>query len=377
MRILIDARMYGLENTGIGRYITNLLSELSKLEDGSHEYIILLPTKYFTSLSLGKHFKKVEANYKHYTFAEQFFLPLEYFQYRPDITHFPHFNVPIFYPGKYIVTIHDLLMHKQYGKNATTLPYLLYLIKRCGYKLAFHKAVHSSSKIVTPTNTVKKELLSEYKIDSNKVFPIYEGVSKVDSKLQPDKVLKKHNLYKNYIIYTGNAYPHKNLERVIAAVAALNAESYSSKHSGLEFAIVGARGVFTKRLEQLVAKYNAKGHIKLLGYVPDEELSVLYSESLGFIYPSLTEGFGLPGLEAMSVGTLALVSKIPVFEEVYGKYAIYFDPYDINSIIHAINKIQKMSKKRRREKLEHNKMLLRRYSWHKMAMKTVKLYETK
>ena len=100
-------------------------------------------------------------------------------------------------------------------------------------------------------------------------------------------ILKKYGLVGQYFVYTGNAYPHKNLERAIEAISVLNSKS----DKNIKFAIVGSRNYFTKRLEVLVKKINMQKNIKLLGYVPDNELASIYMSSLGFVYPSFSEGF--------------------------------------------------------------------------------------
>lgn len=174
MKILIDGRLYGLENAGLGRYLINLITELSK-QDESNQYIVLLRKKYFDSLELPSNWEKVLADFHHYSFTEQIRLPQIINSIKPDICHFPHFNVPIFYHGKYIVTIHDMLMHNQKGFEATTLNPFGYLIKRLGYKFVFKRAVENSCKIIVPSNSVKKELLEYFKIKLEKVEVIYEG----------------------------------------------------------------------------------------------------------------------------------------------------------------------------------------------------------
>lgn len=374
MKIVIDARMYGLENTGIGRYVTNLVNELAKIDE-SNNYAILLRKKYFAKLKFPKNFKKVEAELRHYSLAEQVKLLKLINAENPDITHFPHFNVPLAYRGKFVVTIHDLLMHKQKGRKATTLPYPIYLVKRVAYKTVFHKAVMGSEKIIVPSDVTKAELLDLYKINSNKVVRIYEGVNFNSSKKGENTIEKKFGLTKPYFIYTGNAYPHKNLERAISTFVKLNTRKKRGKHSQVMFAIVSARGVFTKKLERLVAKYNAKGYVKLLGYVPDGQLSALYKNAEAFFYPSLTEGFGLPGLEAMSSGTLALVSEIPIFREVYGNSAMYFDPLDEESMASKIEKVLSMDKVERERLLKKGYFKTKEYSWESMAKGTLKVYE--
>lgn len=174
MRILIDARLYGPEHTGNGRYTTNLATELVKL-DKKNNYIIFLRKKYFDSLNLPSNWKKALADFKHYTFGEQFKLPFLINKYHPDIVHFPHFNVPLFYFKKFIVTIHDLTMHKFKSDAATTRHFPVYQIWRFGYMLSFAKAVYGSIKIIVPSNAVKDELVNMYKINKNKVEVTYEG----------------------------------------------------------------------------------------------------------------------------------------------------------------------------------------------------------
>ena len=96
MKILIDARLYGLENAGVGRYLMNLVEEIIKLRN-KERFVILLRKKYFNELNLPEGWKKVLADFGHYTFSEQFKLPQIISKENPDLTHFPHFNIPIFY----------------------------------------------------------------------------------------------------------------------------------------------------------------------------------------------------------------------------------------------------------------------------------------
>ncbi|MDP3918258.1 MAG: glycosyltransferase [Candidatus Woesebacteria bacterium] len=174
MEILIDARLYGPKHTGNGRYTENLINNLIKI-DQKNNYFVLLKKEDFDILKFPKNFKKVLADFKHYTFKEQFKLPFIINKVKPDVVHFPHFNVPLFYFGKYIVTIHDLIMHKFRGGEATTRNFPVYQIWRLGYHIAFAKAVYGSIKIIVPSNAVKNELINYYKIKKEKVEVTYEG----------------------------------------------------------------------------------------------------------------------------------------------------------------------------------------------------------
>lgn len=175
MRIVIDARLYGLENAGLGRYSMNLIEELQKLQDNNH-YMVLLRKKYFDKLSFKGNWQKVLADIPHYTLAEQIKLPGLIKRFKPDLVHFLHFNVPVFYKGKYIVTIHDLLMHKQRGLEATTLTPSRYFLKRLGYKFVFGETVKRAVKIIVPSQTVKDEVAYYYKLSPDKIIVTHEGI---------------------------------------------------------------------------------------------------------------------------------------------------------------------------------------------------------
>lgn len=372
MKILIDARFYGLENSGLGRYTMNLVEELHQI-DSKNEYYILLNKKYFNQLKFETNWHKIEANYKHYSFSEQLYIPKLLKKINPDVTHFLHFNAPITFNGVFIVTIHDLIMHKSQGKRATTLPLPLYHLKRLAYSQVFKNSVLKAHKIIVPSQVVAEDLIRQYSIEAKKIEVIYEGV---DQKAPVESgrlsIIRKYNLGENYFIYTGNAYPHKNLTRVIEAVVEINKTSPKR----IMFAIVSSRNVFTNRLQKLIKELGAEEFVKLLGFVPDSEITFLYKNSLGFVYPSLMEGFGLPGLEAMAAGTVVLVSDIPVFHEIYKKNVAYFNPYDYTSIKKALESAVELDAKTRSAVVEHGRKFVKRYSWRTMAEETLKVYES-
>lgn len=174
MKIIIDARLYGPKHTGNGRYTENLVLNLAKT-DTKNEYSVLLRKENYESVKLPSNWHKVLADFRHYTFTEQFKLPFILYKLKPDLVHFPHFNVPLFYFSKYVVTIHDLIMHKFVGGEATSRKFPIYQIWRLGYYLAFAKAIYGSFKIIVPTQAIKNEVVNYYKINPKKVEVIYEG----------------------------------------------------------------------------------------------------------------------------------------------------------------------------------------------------------
>jgi len=365
MKILIDARMYGLENTGIGRYIINLLEEVQK-QDSKNDYVVLLRKKYYDSLKFSPNFKKVLADFGVYGIAEQIRMPFLLMNEKPDVSHFPHFNVPFFWFGKYVVTIHDLTMHAS-GRVASNLPIPVYILKRVVYKLLFRRAIGKSTKILVPTNSVKNEIKSNYRTADNKIIVTYEGVNNVFAKTKPknEAVLNKFKLTKNnYLIYAGNAYPHKNLKRVVDALYYLKSE----KDVVLNLVIAGKVNKFTKDIINYAKEKGVDDCVITAGFVSDLDLICLYINSLAFIYPSMSEGFGLQGLEALAAGAKLIASDIPVFREVYGDCAFYFDPMNHYSIANAIEKVKSSKQK------EGVKELLSRYCWEKTAEITLQTY---
>lgn len=365
MKILLDARLYGLENAGLGRYTMNLISNLVE-QDKKNSYIVLLREKYFKELKLPSNWKKVLAEFRHYTVEEQLRLPLVIKKEKPDLVHFLSSYSPILYNGKFIVTIHDLLMQTQRGAAATTLPLYQYYPKHIAAKYVFAKTVEKAAKIIVPSNAVKKEVEDYYKVDPNKINVVYEGV-----KSNFTVSSRRLAVDSPYFIYVGNAYPHKNLERTIKAIVYLNEVQKETVY----FTIASSRNVFTERLEAIISKLKAGKYIKLLGFVPDSDLGGLLKKSAGFIFPSLSEGFGLPGLEAMLAETVCLASNIPVFKEIYKDAAIYFDPFNVNSMARAIAHVLAMNDEQRSEIIRYAQNFVKRYSWSKMAKQTLDVYK--
>lgn len=363
MHIVFDARFYGLEHTGIGRYVTNVLKELER--DTTNTYTLLLTKKHMDA-PFPPHWNRVEASVPHYSIKEQWYIPKLIRSLHPDLVHFPHFNVPFFVPAPYVVTIHDLLMHRFSGFSATTLSPLAYIAKRMAYKGVFRHAVMGASKIIVPTEFVKNDLIEHYpSCKAQKIAVLYEGVDTPKDIAPVTTTLKKHGISGDYIIYVGNAYPHKNLER------AIDAFHHAMTDTPTTFVIVTGRNVFYERLKKYLMKHPANKKVQVLGFVDDSELYALYKGAKAFVYPSLFEGFGLPGLEALSVGCPVIASDIPVFREVYKDAVNYFNPEDVSSIARAMTAVVDGKDI---PTLSVRTALLARYSWKTHGEKTQAVY---
>jgi len=372
LKIIIDARMYGLEHAGIGRYVMNLVSQLEKL-DKKNEYFILLRKKYYQKLKFkNKRFKKVLVDIPHYSFKEQIFLPGILRKIKPDLTHFPHFNVPIFWQGKYVVTIHDLIKHQSRGIKTTTKPTPLYWLKYIVYQLTVFSAVKRARKIITPSKWWKKELAKRYRLKPEKIVVTYEGAGEFLNKkptISSSAALKKYGISKPFVIYTGSLYPHKNVLRLVKAIIRLNKQG-----KRLSLVIACARNVFLTRFKKEVEAAKGLGLVVLAGFVPDGELIALYKEAKAFVTPSLLEGFGLTPLEAMAVGLPVISSNASCLPEICGQAAVYFDPFDVKDISKKIRELVGNEKKRQ-VLIQKGFEQVKKYSWQKMAKETLKIYD--
>lgn len=376
LKIAIDARMY--QESGIGRYIRNLIKEL----DGENEYLILLRKKDFDTITFKKNFKKVLADFSWYGIKEQIKLPSLLNSLNVDLVHFPHFNVPFFYNGKFVVTIHDLI-HQHFQMRRVTLhDPITYKIKQLGYKAIFRNAIKKSGKILVPSNYVKDLLVQEWGVVNEKIVVTPEAVDeKIISlienlkqhtsplEIKTKNILEKFDIRYPYIFYVGNAHPHKNIEGLIKTFIILR-----KKYQDLTLVLSGSDHYFWQRIKQSLVASPLKKDIIFTGAVSDEELVVLYRNARCFLMPSFEEGFGIPLLEAMSCECPVVSSNAGSLKEVGGDAALYFDPGDKGDMIDKINQVLS-SEEKRLELIEKGKKRVKLFNWKTLAKETLEVYQ--
>jgi len=366
MRIGIDARL--IDETGVGRYIRNLIQELTLL-DSSHTFVVfLLPSAYKEfHLPAGRWEKRI-ANVHWHTIQEQVVMPIVFRKAHLDLVHIPYFAIPIFYTKPYIVTIHDLtVLHYQTGK-ATTLPYILYFLKWIGYYLVLRIGLAKAKHIIAVSKTIKEDLRQSFGMSKDKITVTYEGVDKKMSNVKCLPVRQAgqmSNVKLPYFLYVGNAYPHKNLHFLIQAFAKFK-ESSQGKDFHLVF--VGSDTSFYTHLHTFVDTLPCKDAIQFTGAITDEDLVGAYTYAHALVFPSLSEGFGLPALEAIRFGCPVICSDIPIFHEILQEYVTYFDPKSVASLVSVLTNVSK-------KRVVPGMNILARYSWKTMAAQTLAIYE--
>ncbi|MCX8009130.1 MAG: glycosyltransferase, partial [Patescibacteria group bacterium] len=198
MKIGIDARL--IEETGVGRYIRNLLKHLAAL-DSDNEYVIFLTNTSYDQFSLpNNRWQKRLINVRWHTIYEQLILPFVFYKENLDVLHVPYFTVPLLYPKKIITTIHDLTILRFRTGKASTLPRIVYMLKWLAYVFVIYIGVRKSTFILTVSQSVKEQICQILHIPPSKIRVAHEGV---------DEMFFVHNRTKPrvsdpYFLYVGN-----------------------------------------------------------------------------------------------------------------------------------------------------------------------------
>lgn len=384
MRIGIDGRL--INESGIGRYIRNLLENLAVI-DNQNKYFVLLKKKDLEKFNWGENFENIEADFGWYSATEQIKLPQILKKLNLDLVHFPHFNVPLLYKGKFIVTIHDLIHQHFAMKRATTLDPLTYKIKQFGYRKVFEYAVRKSDKIIVPSQFIRGQLKDEWGIDGGKVIVTHEGVDEKITQIKNKqsrnlqlKILEKIGVKKPYIFYVGNAHPHKNVEglirafRVLKSTTSTTGPTVASEKSRdifgtLSLVLAGGDHYFWKRIKEQYADQD----IIYPGYVTDDSLVTLFSNAEMFVMPSFEEGFGIPVLESFATACPVVCSGIGALREVGKDAAVYFDPKNVDDIADKIIKVLK-DEKLKSKLISEGEKRVKDFSWKKLAEETLNIY---
>lgn len=319
-KIAIDARM--IEMSGIGTYIQHLMGQgIYDIALGDENLI----RKY------DRNVKVIPFNEKIYSPGEQIHFPYgELGKENADLIHFPHYNVPFFYRGRYVVTVHDLIHIKypQYLKNTVARLYAKKLMK--------HAIAHAGH-IFTVSNCSKKDLMEYFQIPENEITVTYNATDNRFHKKSLKEVGYLRDQYniannKKIILYVGNLKPHKNLRTLL--------EAYSKLKNRDHYVLLLVGKAFDhNQIQDTEALYGIERGVITTGKVDNETLVDLYNIADMFVLPSLYEGFGIPPLEAMACGTPVVCSNASSLPEVVGDAALLFDPLNAKELAKDIERL--------------------------------------
>jgi len=320
--ITIDARM--INHSGIGTYIKNLIPNLA-----DHYKLAVLGNKNILATFIwAKKVKIVDANYPIYSISEQINLPKDIPYCRIFIS--PHYNIPIarILADKRMVVVHDVNHLVDFNKIS--------FFKKIYARYMISAAVKKSDKVLTDSNFSKSEI-SKYIIANSKEIKI------VHCSIDGEQIVASLNIYflaliknkyrlpQNYFLYVGSIKRHKNLLSVLKAFKILK-----DKHSNFQLVLIGLK------YNEFLSESDFEGlreNVFVPGFIPDEDVPGFYANALSLVFSSYYEGFGLPPLEAMSCGCPVLSSNASSLPEVCGDAALYFNPYKVDEIVTAMQKI--------------------------------------
>lgn len=361
MRIGVDARSLSEPISGIGRYTLSLLKLM--VLDKSHDWIL------YSHRPL-KHGEWKKDNITVCTWNlpkwariprmlwAQSILPLMAKKDKVDLFWSPAHRLPRFLSNSIssVVTIHDLVW--KYAPE-TMRP----LSQKLDAKL-MPEAIKAADWIIAVSKWTAKDLIAEVPEAKTKTSVIYEAGS-----LTCGQLVSNDNLDEKYLLFVGTLEPRKNLPRLLEAYSLLPCcikDTYS-------LIIVGGKGWGKDDIESIIKRLDIKKYVKLLGHVSEKELDVTYRKASLLVMPSLYEGFGLPLVEAMSVGVPIVTSNISSMPEIVRGAALLADPYSADSIKESIEKVLTDSKLRSllsRAGLKQSKY----FCWEKAAKETLEVF---
>lgn len=355
--IVIDARII---NSSTGRYVERLIHYLEEV-DTTNRYTLLVPSKDFSFYTpRNPNFTVKAADFANYSFAEQTSFLSFLNSLDADLVHFCMPQQPVLYNKPHITTVHDLTLLKTYNSDKN---WLVYHLKQLVGRFVFWRLCHTNQRVLVPTHYTKHELEQFSRAAKGKTIVTYEAADKLHS----GKTVAYPHPYKQFLLYVGQQSDYKNLVRLAEAHQQLLGD-----HPDLGLILVGKLNASAQKNKRL---FESRGYqnITFTDFIDDTQRDWLYEHCTAYVFPSLMEGFGLPGLEAMLYDAPVVSSNATCLPEVYGEAAHYFDPYDTDDIARALRDVL-TDNKLRQQLIKKGRKRVQRYSWRRMAEQTHQAY---
>ncbi|MEG2917998.1 MAG: glycosyltransferase family 1 protein [Clostridium sp.] len=343
MRIGIDLLWVKPQKSGgIESYIRNLLNGFLKYEDDKYEFILFTSinnNETFLPYLKSKKFSNILCNVDSSRVGKRIIWENLHLNHKCkenniDILFVPVYSKPLINDAaiKYVTTIHDL--------QAMHYPMYFSWKKRMWLKFAWKKSSKTSDRIIAISNFVKNDIIDKFQIEEEKIKVIYNPIVKTVQTLGSNYIEEKYGLKAGSYFYTvAQLLPHKNIKTLLYVMSEIK-----SSHIDLpnKLVISGVGGKDKEELKSIIKTLNIEENIIITGFVSDEERDLLYENAKMFLFPSIFEGFGMPPIEAMELGTTVITTRCSCIPEVTEERAYYVeDPYDVNDWIENIMKAMK------------------------------------
>lgn len=360
MHIVIDAR---IRQSSTGRYVDGLLDHLQRIDFTNSYSVLINPDDAWRPVT--ENFVAVPCPFAQFSLnlLEQIRFSRQLRGLRPDLVHFAMPQQPLLYFGKTVTTVHDLTILR--FPRSKTGEGIVYWLKDLTYKVMLRYWLLKTQSVIVPSKYVRKDLAKFQSATKKKITVTYEASEEPTN----DKILKPKFARKPFIFHAGSPLPHKNIGSLIDAF-----EKLIQEKPGLQLILVGKKEYYFKQLQKKIDGSPAREQIVTPGFVVEGELKWLYKNAEAYVLPSLSEGFGLPGIEAMSYGTPVVSSNTTCLPEIYGDAALYFNPNNVDDIAVKIERIVKDTQFRE-ELIAKGFKQATKYSWTKMAEQTLEVYK--
>jgi len=365
LRIGLDARNLLPTQTGIGRCVYNLITNLAKL-DNQNEYIVIKRTEYSPKIVDAENFREISIPYDPSSFRSCAIGFRELNDLNLDVYHsFFHFLPRGIKAKRIIVTLHDLMW--VYYPNLVFDDYLRQKTIEYYGKIFIKRALIRADSIVAISNYTKQQALGRYDLSAENIHVIYNGIDSASFETNSHNEITQEYRDRKYIFSIGHTRPYKNIPSAIRAF-----QQICDEFQEIDLVIAG-RGDYENKLKKLVSIYNLEDRVIFGGRLSDEVMIPIFKNAEFLVFPSLIEGFGLPIVEAMALGCPVLASNIPVFEEIGGDAYQKIDPYSVDDIAMGMRKLLSSDEVRntlRIKGFERAKL----FSWEESAKKLLSVF---
>ncbi|GAB2829511.1 glycosyltransferase family 4 protein [Ferruginibacter profundus] len=372
-RILIDATTIVEKKDGLSQYIISLLDNLPEEAFVRFDFLVLVHTnvkrKELWDVLDKKKFKVIKAaiapigprrEWDMFWFLRQ--------QKRTfDLFHSTSNQYPLSLKNG-LATVHDITF-----KNYLDSKWWTFNMAKRFLNLVIKNALYRSAAVIAVSEYTRQDLVNNYKLNnviSNKISVIYEGWEHLKANAEEKETGDTVPTFKNYLFYVGTTRLHKNMKNLLQAFNI----ACKKLPADIKLVITGNETYLDETDKAVVSEINAGGErIYFTGFVSGFVLEHLFKNADAFIFPSLSEGFGIPVLEAFYFKKPLLCSNTTSLPEIAGPAALYFNPADTADIAVAIVKFYTEPSIGPELVMKGTKQL-ELFSWKKMATETVQLY---
>ena len=369
MRVGLDGYPLAEPRTGVGHYTLELARALALIAP-SDQFELVSPVPFSSSaLEEINHANLSNLRAVHLKTSRirghwwAVGLPLYVTKARFDLFHGTNFEVP-FWNRRSVVTIHDLsaLLHREKHRDS--------LARRARLRLPI--VAKLARKIITPTESVKREVCEHLRVKANKVIAIPSAARQSFRPVPSEQTVetrKRLAIEDDFLLFVGTLEPRKNLLTLLKAFDQIVRQTSLRP----QLVIAGGEGWLMDETFLFIKDSGIGDRLRLTGYLGDDELRALYSACRIFIYPSLYEGFGLPPLEAMACGAPVIAGRVPALREVLGNAARLVDPLSVEALAGSIVDLIENDEERRRL-ASSGPQHAARFSWEQTARLTLNVY---